>query len=143
MPYAYLEDDVTSDVTFRVWGPTIEEVFRGAVDATVNLMIDPVAAVEAVVTRAVALEAESLDLLLAALLDEVVFRKDTEGLLLRVHAIRIETEKGRPRLEAELAGEPPDRRKHTLGVDVKAVTLYGLCVVRRDEMWEARVTVDV
>ena len=54
MPYGYIEDDVTSDVTFRVWGATVEELFRDAVDAAMNLMVDPLTAIVTAVMRPVA-----------------------------------------------------------------------------------------
>jgi SHS2 domain-containing protein len=144
VPYAYLEDDVTSDVTFRAWGADLGETFLAAADATLNLMVSPLDAVAtSAVVRSVELEAATLDLLLVALLDELIFAKDAEGLLLRVGPVWIVEAATPCRLRAELGGEPLDRGRHALGVDVKAVTLYGLSVERRDGGWEARVTVDV
>ena len=143
MPYAYLEDAVTSDVTFRAWGMDLGETFRAAADATLNLMVSPIDAVATTTVRSVELEAATLDLLLVALLDELIFAKDAERLLLRVREVRVDADGTPCRLHAGLGGELLDRGRHALGVDVKAVTLYGLSVERRDGGWEARVTVDV
>ena len=141
MPFEFLEDAVTSDVTFHAWGASLDELFGAAAEATTQLMVDSLDRVVPRVRRLVAVQAEALDLLLAHFLDELIFLKDVDRLLLRV--TRVEVEPDPPRLRAELAGEPIDPARHELAADVKAVTLHGLQVEQRAGTWHAQVTLDV
>ncbi len=144
MPYEYLEDAVTSDVTFRACGGDLDELFTAAADATTNCMVESLDSVRPAVTLPLAVEAGALDLLLMRVLDELVFHKDAKGLLLRARDVRVAGEPGGYRVTAELRGEPIDGTRHELAADVKAVTLHGLKVApARGGGWEAEVTLDV
>jgi SHS2 domain-containing protein len=143
MPFEYLEDAVTSDVTFHAWGASLDDVFAAAIDATTRVMVEELTDVRRVARRVVAVQAEALDLLLWRVLDEVVFLKDTEILLLRAERMRVEPDQRPLSAEATLVGEPIDRARHQLLADVKAVTLYGLRVERVGALWHAHVTLDV
>jgi len=143
MPFEFVEDAVTSDVTFHAWGGSLDELFAAAVDATAATMVDDLGTVRPRLQRAVTVEANALDLLLLRLLEEAIFLKDTERLLLRAARVRVESEARPLRAHATLAGEPIDRTRHALLADVKAVTLHGLTVERRDDAWRASVTLDV
>lgn len=141
MPFEFLEDAVTSDVTFHAWGDTLVDLFSAAAEATTQVMVDSLDSVAPHVRRCVAVEADALDLLLAHFLDELIFLKDVDRLLLRV--TRLEIEPDPPRLRAELVGEPIDPARHELEADVKAVTLHDLRVEQRGTTWHAQVTLDV
>jgi SHS2 domain-containing protein len=144
MPYEYLDDEVTADVTFRAWGADLAELFGAAADATANAMVEPLGAIRPLTTKRVEVEAEGLDLLLLRFLDELIFHKDAEGLILRAGTACIsELAADRFRLAGELAGEPIDPQRHELMGDVKAVTLAGLRVERTGTGWLAQVTLDV
>ena len=141
MPYEFLDDGVTSDVTFHAWGASLEELFAAAADATLNVMVRSVESVRPLETRSVSVEADALDLLLMRFLDELVYRKDVEELLLRATEVRVDTE--RNRVQAVLTGERIDPKRHELVADVKAVTLHDLRVERSATGWDAHVTLDV
>ena len=142
MPFEYVEDAVTSDLTFHAWGASLDELFSAAVGAVTNSMVVDLHTLRPAVRKAVEVEAEALDILLLRLLDEVVFLKDTEGLLLEVEQIAVDG--GPPgRVRATLVGERIDRQRHELVADVKAVTLHGLRVECGGGVWHAHVTLDV
>lgn len=143
MPFEYLEDAVTSDVTFHAWGASLDDLFAAAVDATTDAMVADLDSIRPTEHRAVDAEADELDLLLLRLLDEVVFLKDTEGLLLRADAVRVDVDGPPLCARATLVGERIDRARHELSADVKAVTLYGLRVEHIAALWHAHVTLDV
>ena len=88
--YRYLEEIATADVAFEARGATPEETFLAAADATLNTMVEEIGSVAPREHRAFSLAADSLDLLLFDLLQELVYHKDAERLLLRVRDIRIE-----------------------------------------------------
>jgi len=141
VPYEFVDDGVTSDVTFHAWAEGLEQLFVAAADATLNVMVRALDSVRAVETRTASLEADALDLLLRRFLDELIYRKDVEELLLR--ATRVELDAAHRSLDAVLAGERVDPERHELLVDVKAVTFHDLRVERTATGWDAHVTLDV
>ena len=141
--YRYLEGIATADVAFEARGATAEETFLAAADATLNTMVEEIGTVAPVERRVFSLAADSLDLLLFELLQELVYRKDAERLLLRVRDLRIEEAGSGYRLDADTTGETIDSRRHSLLADVKAVTLHRLVVERTPDGWRAVVVLDV
>ena len=141
MPYEFVDDAVTSDVTFHAWAATLDELFVAAADATLNVMVRALDAVRPVETRTVSLEADALDLLLRRFLDELIYRKDVDALLLR--ASRVAVDVAHCRLDAVFAGERVDPGRHELVADVKAVTFHDLRVERTATGWDAHVTLDI
>jgi len=145
MPWEYIEDGVTSDVTFRASGRDLAELFTAAAEATASAMVEDAAtSVAAVRTVPVTARAPGLDLLLLRFLEEQIFEKDAHGLILRAGDVGVEGNDDEGwRLRATLVGEPIDPARHALAGDVKAVTLYGLRVERDGAVWRAEVTLDV
>jgi len=143
MPYIFLDNIATADVAFQAWGGTLEELFSSAADAVINVMAGDLEAIERRVSRAVVFHEESLELLLYKFLQELVFYKDVDQILLRVQKIMIESKKRGFSLQAELAGEKLNSLRHKLQVDIKAVTMHQLKVVQTVSRWEATVVVDV
>lgn len=141
--YRYLEGIATADVAFEAWGATKEETFLAAADATLNTMVEEIGTVAPRERRVFSLAADSLDLLLFELLQELVYHKDAERLLLRVRDLRIEETGAGFRLHADAIGETIDPERHGLLADVKAVTLHRLEVERTPDGWRAVVVLDV
>ena len=143
MPYRYLDDIATADVAFNAWGETVEEMFAAAGAALLNVMVENPQAVEPRENLTITLEAEQLDLLLFAFLQEFVFYKDARRLLLTTATLAVSRNDDACRLNAVLAGEPIDSVRHHLGVDVKAVTLHRFQVEETPAGWEATVILDI
>jgi SHS2 domain-containing protein len=143
VPYEYLADGVTSDVTFRATGPDLDALFAAAADATTNLMVRRLDSIAPAVSIPVTVRADALDLLLLRFLEELVFHKDAERLLLRATDVHVARDDGGHRACATLLGETIDPAKHELAADVKAVTLHGLLVRHAGTQWRAEVTLDV
>lgn len=142
-PYRYLEGIATADVAFEAWGATPEKTFIAAADATLNTMVEEIGTVAPRERRVFSLAADSLDLLLFELLQELVYRKDAERILLRVSDLRIEEDGAGYRLHVDATGETIDSGRHHLLADVKAVTLHRLVVERTRDGWRAVVVLDV
>ena len=143
MPYRYLDDIAIADVAFEAWGITLEEMMLAASDATINVMIANPDSIGAVESRKFELKDSQLDLLLFQLLQELIFYKDAENLLLRVRALQLLAVPGEFAAVAEAQGERIDPAKHDLLVDVKAVTLHRLKVEAIFRGWRATVVLDV
>lgn len=143
MPFKYLEDIATADVAFEAWGRTLPEMFVAAADATMNAMIVDLETIEPKEAREAQLESESLEMLLFQLLQELIFYKDAERLLLRVARVEIQGGEGACTLEAEMRGEGIDPDRHDLIVDVKAVTLHRYRVEETPDGWKSTVILDI
>jgi len=143
MPYHYLDDIATADVAFEAWGESEAGMFRSAAEATIHVMVSDPETIELRQLREIELADEALDLLLLAFLQEVIFYKDADRLLLRVGSLRIEKSSERYILSAQLRGEPINRQKHDLVVDVKAVTMHRFQVEAFEGGWKATVILDI
>ncbi len=143
MPYRYRDDVALADVAFEAWGATVEEVFIAAADATMNVMVSDLDAIRRTAQVSVALERETIDLLLFSFLNELVFYKDARQLLLRAEIVSIAQGASGFTLTGVLEGERIDHERHPLSVDVKAVTLHQFSLRRSDNGWEAFVILDI
>jgi len=143
MPYHYLEDVGTADIAFEATGRDLQQLFSDAADATTNVMIDNIEAIQPRETRQIELSNDKLDLLLFDLLQELIFLKDAERLLLRIREIQIAERDQNYFLKATAAGEPLDAERHHQRADVKAVTLHDFSVERTQDGWKARVLLDI
>ncbi len=143
MPYRFLDDIAIADIAFEAWGDTVENMFIASAEATMNVMVDDLDTIERKENRTTYIEAEALDMLLFHALQELIYYKDAEQLLLRVSSIRIQHKNGKYVLNMETYGEKIDADRHDLLADVKAVTLHHFQVEKTPEGWKATVVLDV
>lgn len=143
MPYRFLDDIAVADIAFEASGETAEEMFTAASDATMNVMVEDLDTIERREQRSIRVESDAMDMLLFELLQELIYLKDAELLLLRVEKVSIECKDDRFILSAEARGEQLNPEKHDLVVDVKAVTLHRFRVEQTSKGWEATVVLDI
>jgi len=143
MPYEYLEDFGTADIAFQATGRDLPELFMAAADATMNVMIDNLDGIEPRETLQIELSNDNIDLLLFDLLQELIFLKDAERLLLRVREVQIIEKDENYFVKATAGGEPLDAERHHQRADVKAVTLHDFSVERTESGWKARGLLDI
>lgn len=143
MPYEFLDNVATADVAFNAWGETIEEMMASAADATMNVMVADLQTIADREERVIELHADSIDMLLWGLLQEVIFFKDAERLFLRVKDVTLGFLDGLYTTSAVVRGETINPDRHDLIVDVKAVTLHRFTVEQTCRGWEALVVLDV
>lgn len=141
--YRYLDDVATADIAFEAEGESLEQVFAAAAEATMNVMIEDLSAIAPREERTIELENEALDMLLFDLLQELIYHKDAEQLLLRIEEITVTERGGRYVLRAQAAGERLDTRRHEQRADVKAVTLHKFRLERTGGVWKAFVILDI
>jgi SHS2 domain-containing protein len=139
--YEFVEG-ATSDLSFVARGASPEATLAAAAEALLAATVEDPRSVREEETHHIRLEEPSLDLLLLRFLNELVYLRDAEELLLRPRAIRLSRD-GVVRLEAEMAGERLRRERHALESEVKAATAHGLALRETEDGWEARVTLDV
>jgi SHS2 domain-containing protein len=143
-PFELVDEVATADAELRAWGPDLDEVFRAAGDATMNVMVRDLDTIRPRQRREVSLGHEAADLLLLNFLEELVYYKDAEGLMLRPERVEVTGgDDGGYALRASLAGEPLDPERHEQGADVKAVTLHRFTLERTQEGWAAYAILDI
>ncbi len=143
MSYRFIEDIAIADVAFEAWGDDLGGVLTAAAEATLNVMVSDLDSVASGERRTVNLEADEPDLLLFDFLQEVIFFKDANRLLLRPANVVVEEHETGFKVQADLVGEELDMERHDLIVDVKAVTLHRFVVERVDGRWRAFVVLDI
>jgi SHS2 domain-containing protein len=143
MPYKYLEDIGTADIAFEATGRDLPELFTAAADATMNVMIDNLDAIESREIHQIELWNDNLEMLLFDLLQELIYFKDAKRLLLRVREVQIYRKGEEYFLKATVAGEQLAAARHQQRADVKAVTLHGFSVKEHNGGWKAKVLLDI
>jgi SHS2 domain-containing protein len=129
----------TADIGFEAFGKTREEVFANSARALQSLMVDldQIAARDEVEIRVEGADAASL---LVNWLSEILFRIDADGRLFHDFEIRSLGDKS---LVAITRGEPFDRARHQVNLQVKAITYHQLSLEQTSEGWRAQVYVDI
>jgi len=143
MPYEFLEDVATADIAFKAWGENLEETFIASADATMNVMVEELDSIQPREKRELKLENEALDMLLFNFLQELIYYKDAEKLLLRVNQVEIKGKDQHHILKGIAVGEKLDPGRHQLRVDVKAVTLHRFLLEKTNRGWEVSVILDI
>ena len=128
-----------SDVGFEVYGDTLEELFANAAIAMYSLMTD-VDEIEGEEEREIEINSEDLYSLMFDWLDELIFLFDSESLVMRSFDIAID--ESNFSIQGTCKGGKFDPSKHVSGIIIKAVT-YNMMQIKKNEVWKARVVLDV
>jgi len=129
----------TADIGLRVTAPDLPTLFAEAGRGLFSLIVENLEDVQAVDRLRIALEEPELAFLLFDWLKELLYRFDTEHLLLARFDVRISDGS----LEAEVSGERVDPRRHRLDHEVKAITYHGLKVEQTGGGWLAEIIADI
>ena len=143
MPYRFIDEEATADVAFEAWNTELAGVFKDAGNALTNVMVRNPEAITAKENRRIELENEDLDLLLYNFLEQIVYYKDAEQLLLLITSAEVVESGNRWRLNSLAQGEPLNPSRHQQMVDVKAVTLHHFSLIQKGEEWRAHVILDI
>jgi SHS2 domain-containing protein len=129
----------TADVRIEAWGPSLEACLEQAVAGLVETFADLSAArVAGEVTFELA-DAPAEDLLVAVL-DEVIYRLDTESVL----PVRSDVQRAGAGASWSVRFEvAPAAGAELIGAVPKATSLHGLLVERSANGWRCEVTVDI
>lgn len=141
MPYEFFSH--TADLGIRVTASSREELFIEAAKALTKALVENPEAIQAVFKREVTLSADRLDDLLYDWLSELLYLVDAQRIVFNQFEV---TMTGGPpfHLRAVMWGEPIDRQRHTLHLEVKAITYHRLRVEQTPEgHWEAEVVADL
>ena len=133
-----------ADVGVRGRGATPAEAFAGAAAALTSLWAADASSIRPQLKRRVVCEAEDLERLLVAFLDELIFLFATRRILLAHLDVEIDAPPAGPaRLVARGAGERYDPARHESTVEPKGATVTALRVAPESGGWVAQCVVDV
>ena len=143
MPYEYRGDIAHADIAFHAWAETLEELFQDAARATMQVMVENLSAVRPTRTVDLQLDQENEEMLLFDFLNELIFYKDAQRLLLLPAQLAVSKTEAGYALKGTLQGEEIDVARHNMNTDVKAVTMLRYSLARVPEGWRATVVLDV
>jgi SHS2 domain-containing protein len=143
MGYRYIEDIVTADVAFEARANTLKGVFVSAAEALLNTMVINIDSVSNQTSKNISVESDSKEMLLFDFLQELIFFKDSEQLLLRLKKMDILESGTKCSANFRLCGERINPEKHDLAVDVKAITMHLFGLTQKVNEWVATVVLDV
>lgn len=141
MPYKFLENVAIADVCIEATGKTTEEMFEQAGLATSAVMVE-LKTLGSKTQKSLELESEEIGKLLLEFLEEIIYIKDTEGLLFSKYKVKITKDK-LYKLKADCYGEKINPKKQILLADLKAVTLHMFEVKQEKGRWFSRFVLDV
>ncbi len=131
--------DHTADVGYRLFAPTLMELFAVAGRALFDAITE-LDSIQLRLERKIEVEAGDVEALFVAWLSELNFYCITEFELYREFNI----EKISPTaLQATARGEKIDPARHDIQTEIKAVTYHELYVRQVETGWEAQVIFDV
>ena len=136
--YRYIEHP--SDVGFEAYGATLEALFTNAALAMYSFMTD-VDEIETTEERAVTVNAEDLYSLMFDWLDEMLFLFESDSLVMKEFDIIVDDSMFS--ITGKCRGGKFDPAKHESGIIIKAVTYNMMEVKKKNEVWCARVVLDV
>jgi SHS2 domain-containing protein len=143
MMFEILEDITCADIAFRAYGEDLPELFRSSAEALMSVMLENPDSISQDTRVDIKLSKIDIDILLFEFLQELLFYKDSDSLLLLPQTIDIRKEENKFSLECRLSGDRIDLNKHRFNVDVKAVTMHKFQIKTEKGRWSATVVLDV
>ena len=131
----------TADVGLRVEAESLEQLLVEAARGAFSLVVENPDAIEPRQTVTIDLEAEDATGLFVDWLRELIYRFETEHLLLSDFQVQLFDDNRR--LHAECRGEPADWNRHLPDNELKAVTYHDLRVEQTANGWVAEVIFDI
>jgi len=141
-PYKFLKNSVTADIAFEATGKTLNEVFKNSAMALMDTMVD-MKTVKPRLKKPIRLRAKDESTLLINFLNEIVYYKDAESMLISGFKVDIKKKEDAYLLTAELSGEPLHMGKHILRSDVKAATWHMFELEKKGSKYTAVVVLDI
>jgi len=141
--------DISGDIGLKSFGKTVQEAFVNAAIGMYSLITDT-EKIEEKKSIDVSLENDSLDSLLVAWLNELVFHFDAYGFIGKKIIITesklLSGQSTSPplyRIEAVLSGEDFDPERHESRLLIKAATYHRLRIEKSNDTWQIEVIFDI
>ncbi|MCG6552632.1 MAG: archease [Candidatus Magnetominusculus sp. LBB02] len=131
--------DILGDIGIMVSAPTLEKIFEDAAVGFYSLTTN-IESVESLTTIVVEVNEESVDRLLVAWLNELIYLLDTDGFIGRQVIISYLDNR---HCRAEIKGESFNLEKHDCGLLIKAATYHKLKLESQGTGWTATIIFDI
>lgn len=131
--------DHTADVGYKLFAPTLPELFAIGAKALFDAITD-LDAIEQKMSRVLRVEAGDIEGLLVAWLAELNYHCITDFELFKEFEIRSFSAQ---QIEAVAHGERIEAQRHDIKTEIKAITYHGLYVRETEHGWEAQIIFDV
>src|SRR3989338_949421 len=141
MPFKFIEEIAIADIAFEATAPTLDRLFEEAGMAASDIMVDP-KTVKPALKKTLKLSANTVENLMYDFLSELIYLKDTKGLLFNKYSVKVKQAKEWT-LSCVAMGDKIDRKRHDLRNDLKAITMHMFVVEQRGREWYSRVVVDI
>ena len=132
MDYEVLDNITSADIAVAVTGDNINELFMKGGIALVSEMTDYPGKIIEKVRRSGSLSHPELELLFFQFLNEILFYKDAEGVILKPINVGIELSGGEYTCTYIFSGELINESLCGFRVDIKGVSLHHLRIEKRD-----------
>ena len=142
MGYELLDEGTFADVAVRCTADKLEDLFAYNAKALVEIIIQAPFELSDTIVKKIQLKDEDIDLLLFDYMNELIYQKDVNNLLLLPGNIQVEKKNSGYMLTALMKGDRMSK-KCSFNVDVKAATMHELKVIQNDEGWESFIILDV
>lgn len=143
MNYELIHNITAADIAVRVRASSLSLLFKYGAEALMSEMTDDISAIKTVIAREGLLEGSDPSLLYFEFLNEFLFFKDAENLLLLPSDVEVSLTNGIYCCKYTLKGEKIRREAHQFKVDIKAVTLHGLQIYEKEGLFVAESVFDV
>lgn len=143
MGYTFLEEEATADVAFEAWGATLDALCEEAAAALTRIMVENPGHLEATETRSVEHREPDVEQVLMRLLEDIIFYKDADQLLVTACDITVEETSEGCQLTGTLHGTRFNPEEQVLGTNPKAVSWHHYTVEKEQGEWRCHVIVDV
>ncbi len=140
--FNFLDDEAIADIAFIAKGTTLIELFYSAAMATASLQTD-INLLSGEISAQIHIEKSSIEFLLKAFLDEILYFKDAELLFAKDFTINVYELENRLYFEGTLFGSIFDFNIHPMHNDLKAITWHDFRVTKTEEGWECYVLIDI
>ena len=134
--------DHEADIGIVGYGRNLEEAFEQGAKAMFNIMAD-INTIAREREVDIEVRANDKEALFIEWLNELLARKDIEGMLFSEFDVRIEEKGDMLVLKGTAKGEKINYEKHRVDIEVKAATYSQLKIEKIDGMWKVQCVVDV
>lgn len=141
--FEFIDGLTWADCAFLAYAATLPALFINAAMALLSVMVENPENIDRSQTLTFEIQKGTLDLLLYGFLQEFLFFKDSRSLFMLPDMVVIDQTPDGYRLECTVSGEEIGQHQCRLLTDVKAITMHHLSITRTDEIWNARVVIDI
>ena len=141
--FEFRSDIAIADSAFYAYGKNAAELIVHACQATTEAMVD-IKKIEAKEEIKISKKSDTLENLLYAVLEEIIYLKDAKQLVFNDFKVEeIKTGSNAYSIIMSAKGEKISRKKHEAHADVKAITYYDYYVEQTSGGYKASVILDV